>query len=61
MDHSLVELPADLPADTWQALRGTRISGKLIELQRDEGAPAYRPSGQRRPGDKPDRKPRHKS
>ena len=31
-DHSLVELPASLPGDAWEALRDTRISGKLIEL-----------------------------
>ena len=31
-DHSLVELPADLPAGTWERLRATRISGQLIEL-----------------------------
>jgi ATP-dependent RNA helicase DeaD len=36
-DHSLVELPAELPAPVWSALAGTRISGKLIELQRDDG------------------------
>ena len=46
-DHSLVELPADLPAGAWDKLRGTRISGKLIELQPDAGGP-------------PARKPRHK-
>ena len=32
-DHSLVELPADLPAGTWDKLRGTRISGQLIDLE----------------------------
>jgi ATP-dependent RNA helicase DeaD len=31
-DHSIVELPADLPAETFTALERTRISGKLIEL-----------------------------
>ena len=36
-DFSLVELPAELPEGTWDALRCTRISGKLIELKRDEG------------------------
>jgi len=50
-DFSLVELPADLPAETWDALRSTRISGKLIGLKKDEG-----PS---RAG-RPQRKPRHK-
>ncbi len=38
-DFSLVELPADLPAATLKKLSGTRISGKLIELRRDEGPP----------------------
>jgi ATP-dependent RNA helicase DeaD len=46
-DHSLVELPTDLPSSAWDGLRGTRISGKLIELQRDGDGP-------------PSRKPRHK-
>jgi ATP-dependent RNA helicase DeaD len=47
-DHSLVELPADLPRDAWTKLKGTRISGKLIELAPDAGGP-------------PRKKPRHKS
>jgi ATP-dependent RNA helicase DeaD len=37
-DHSLVELPAELPGDAWSKLSGTRISGKLIELTQGEGA-----------------------
>ncbi|GGD09476.1 DEAD/DEAH box helicase [Nocardioides daphniae] len=37
MDHSLVDLPADLPAGAWDALKETRISGKLIELAKDTG------------------------
>jgi ATP-dependent RNA helicase DeaD len=49
-DFSLVELPAELPAETWDALRATRISGKLIDLKKDDGAPAGGPA----------RKPRHK-
>ena len=44
-DFSLVELPAELPPGTESRLAGTRISGKLIELRRDDGPP---------------RKPRHK-
>jgi ATP-dependent RNA helicase DeaD len=36
-DHSLVELPADLPPAAWSKLSGTRISGKLIELTQDQG------------------------
>ncbi len=51
-DHSLVELPASLPPETWKALESTRISGKLIALT--EGASA--PSG----GEAPRKKPRHK-
>jgi len=43
-DHSLVELPADLPGQVWKALEQTRISGKLIELQRDQGPPKGRPA-----------------
>ena len=48
-DHSLIELPVTLPAGAWEKLRGTRISGQLIELQEDSG----------RPG-RPDRKPHRK-
>jgi ATP-dependent RNA helicase DeaD len=51
-DHSLVELPASLPPETWKALENTRISGKLIALT--EGATS--PSG----GEASSRKPRHK-
>jgi ATP-dependent RNA helicase DeaD len=51
-DHSLVELPADLPGGAWDKLRGTRISGKLIELTPDAGG-ASSDAG-------PARKPRHK-
>ena len=48
-DHSLVELPANLPAETFDRLRGTRISGKLIGLQLDDGSDG--------PAERPDRKP----
>ncbi|WP_430331684.1 DEAD/DEAH box helicase [Rhodococcus sp. ACT016] len=41
-DHSLVELPANLPREAIEALRATRISGVLIQLQLDQGAPAGR-------------------
>ncbi|WP_243060493.1 DEAD/DEAH box helicase [Nocardioides sp. SR21] len=51
-DFSLVELPAELPGTVWDALKNTRISGKLIELQRDNG-PTRSAA--------PDRKPRHKN
>ncbi|NYD40102.1 DEAD/DEAH box helicase [Nocardioides panaciterrulae] len=63
-DFSLVELPAELPGQAWEALQSTRISGKLIELRRDDG-PQSR--GGRRDGgdgdagrDERPRKPRHK-
>src|SRR3954469_5543002 len=49
-DFSLVELPADLSSETWDALRSTRISGKLIGLKKDDGPPGRAP-----------RKPRHKN
>ncbi len=32
-DHTLVELPAQLESSTWQALKSTRISGRLIDLR----------------------------
>ncbi|MFC4375340.1 DEAD/DEAH box helicase [Nocardia halotolerans] len=41
-DYSLVELPADLPNETLEALRRTRISGVLIQLQPDHGPPSQR-------------------
>jgi len=67
-DHSLVELPAELPAGTLDALTSTRISGKLIELTkgevrppRDSGSddrkPSYRDKDKGYTGD---RKPRVK-
>ena len=53
-DFSLVELPAELPAETWDALRSTRISGKLIGLKKDDGP-------QRSTTGAPAKKPRHKN
>jgi ATP-dependent RNA helicase DeaD len=50
-DFSLVELPAELPSEVFDALRQTRISGKLIELQLDSGG---------RPAARGGKKPRHK-
>ena len=41
-DHSLVELPDDLPDSTFQSLTRTRISGQLIGLRRDDQDPARR-------------------
>ena len=65
-DHSIVELPVDLPAGAADALRGTRISGKLIELR-----PAEAHEAERRPrhdrgadrgyDDRPRKKARHKN
>ena len=43
-DHSIVELPDDLDRDVFDALERTRISGQLINLERDPGAPSGRPS-----------------
>ena len=48
-DHSLVELPADLPDAVFEALASTRISGKLIELQLDDGPPMQRTRQDRKP------------
>jgi ATP-dependent RNA helicase DeaD len=36
-DFSIVELPADLPRDVLGRLKGTRISGRLIEIAPDRG------------------------
>jgi ATP-dependent RNA helicase DeaD len=53
-DHSLVELPADLPPGTFAALERTRISGKLIELSPEgEGSASRRPSYDKSPPKKP--------
>jgi ATP-dependent RNA helicase DeaD len=42
-DHSLVELPAKLSAETLKKLEHTRIQGQLIHLQPDNGSkPPYR-------------------
>jgi len=41
-DHSLVELPANLSADTFERLRRTRIAGQLIGLTLDEGGGSAR-------------------
>ena len=60
-DHSLVELPADLPGDAWDRLRGTRISGKLIELSADAGGPPRERASDSRGDRSFDKKPRHKS
>ena len=36
-DHTLVELPKDLPQSVLDNLRDTRISGQLINIERDSG------------------------
>ena len=69
--HSVVELPADLPQTVFDALRDTRISGRRIDLQPDDGPPssghrktgkppgkAGKPAGKGSPT-RPPRKPRH--
>ena len=43
-DHSIVELPADLPADQLDSMKGIRVGGSEIDIRRDSGAPAGRPS-----------------
>ncbi|KHK98899.1 cold-shock protein [Microbacterium mangrovi] len=58
-DFSLVELPADLPRETLERLTDTRISGKLIELRLDTGAPVRRSGDRAERADRPPRKPRH--
>jgi ATP-dependent RNA helicase DeaD len=57
IDHSLVELPAELSPRTLDALSRTRISGQLIELTRDDSAAKH--SGPLRPGKF--KKPHHQS
>ncbi|PJJ71401.1 ATP-dependent RNA helicase DeaD [Diaminobutyricimonas aerilata] len=47
-DFSLVELPADMPGDVLDRLKGTRIGGKLIEIAPDRG-PRRRTEGARKP------------
>ncbi len=48
-----------MPESVWDALRQTRISGKLIELKKDTGAPSrdHRPASTDEPHKK---KPRAK-
>ncbi|SIT88972.1 DEAD/DEAH box helicase [Microbacterium sp. RU33B] len=59
-DFSLVELPANLPQESLDRLADTRISGRLIEIRPDTGAPQRRSFDDRPPqGDRASRKPRH--
>lgn len=62
---SLVELPPDLSAETMSRLANTRISGVLIDLQRDKG-PDPRSGQSKRPYESgaarsSSKKPRHKT
>ncbi|APT84523.1 DEAD/DEAH box helicase [Corynebacterium aquilae] len=50
MEHSLVELPKDLPREVFDALSDTRISGELINIEPDPGPPAGRPAYNRERG-----------
>ncbi|WP_353111300.1 DEAD/DEAH box helicase [Microbacterium sp.] len=75
-DFSIVELPSNLDPTVLDKLRDTRISGRLIEIKLDRGAPNRRAprDGDRRPSegtrgrrddrperdDRPPRKPRHR-
>jgi ATP-dependent RNA helicase DeaD len=58
-DFSLVELPAQLPGDVLDRLSGTRIGGKLIQLQPDKRGGGARGDA-RGDDDRPPRKPRHR-
>jgi ATP-dependent RNA helicase DeaD len=57
-DFSLVELPAQLSDDVLGKLSGTRIGGKLIQLQPDQRGGGARGDA-RGDDDRPPRKPRH--
>ncbi|MBB3116387.1 DEAD/DEAH box helicase [Corynebacterium bovis] len=46
-EHSLVELPTDLPKEIFEKLDSTRISGQLINIEPDPGAPKGRPARHR--------------
>jgi ATP-dependent RNA helicase DeaD len=55
VDHSLVELPAKLPRETWKKLENTRIQGVLIDLKPDRGRPSGPPRTAGSSGGKPRR------
>ena len=42
-DHSIVELPADLPADQLHQMQGIRVGGQAIAIEPDSGPPVGRP------------------
>ncbi|HXD28825.1 MAG TPA: DEAD/DEAH box helicase [Arthrobacter sp.] len=55
-DHTLVELPAELSQDQWNALSRTRVGGELIRLELDTGrAPRREREGGDRGGYRKDR------
>jgi ATP-dependent RNA helicase DeaD len=58
-DHSLVDLPADLPDEVLRRLARTRISGQRIDLAPDTGRKP-RGKGDHKHYDKKGSKPRHK-
>lgn len=48
---SLVELPAQIPAQTWAALRSVRIAGRPIDIELDKGPKGSgKPFGKRKGG-----------
>ncbi len=50
LEHTIVELPNELPHEVFEALASTRISGRLISIQPDAGPPARRSNtGGRKP------------
>ena len=51
-EHSLIELPADLPREVFEQLDKTRVSGQLINIEPDPGAPAGRPASHRHRDDR---------
>jgi ATP-dependent RNA helicase DeaD len=53
LDHTIVELPADLGPEVYERLKRTRVSGQLVELRREE---AGRGDGAPRRGPKPAKK-----
>lgn len=62
VDHTLVELPKGLPQSVFDNLRDTRISGQLINIEKDNGRPGrrddYRGGDDRR--DRGDRRDRYR-
>ncbi|MGO2746328.1 MAG: DEAD/DEAH box helicase [Microbacterium sp.] len=60
-DFTIVELPANMNPAVLDKLKDTRISGRLIEIKADRGAPGRRNGGSRDGGgyERRDRKPRH--